>query len=56
VWGVLVYGLAIPAAFAWTGTRPMFDRAGFKPVGPRDGAKQRMRKGLGRIDKTAGSH
>jgi GNAT superfamily N-acetyltransferase len=37
------FGKAIPAAFAWTGTLPMFDAAGFEPVGPRDRGKQRMR-------------
>ncbi|MBX9945623.1 MAG: GNAT family N-acetyltransferase [Reyranella sp.] len=36
-------GQAIPAAFAWTGTLPMFEAAGFVPVGPRDRGKQRMR-------------
>jgi len=40
------YGKEIPAAFAWTGTQPMFKKAGFKPVGNRNGAKQRMRKEL----------
>jgi GNAT superfamily N-acetyltransferase len=39
------FGKAIPAAFAWTGTISMFEAAGFKPVGPRDGGKQRMRTG-----------
>lgn len=33
----------IPAAFAWTGTRPLFAKAGFKIVGNRDGGKQRVR-------------
>lgn len=37
------FGKAIPAAFAWTGTIPMFEAAGFEPVGPREGGKQRMR-------------
>jgi GNAT superfamily N-acetyltransferase len=37
------FGKAIPAAFAWTGTIPMFETAGFEAVGPRDGGKQRMR-------------
>ena len=37
-------GGAIPAAFAWTGTLPLFTQAGFKPVGKRDGGKQRMRR------------
>lgn len=36
-------GKAIPAAFAWTGTQPMFEKAGFKTIGKRDGGKQRMR-------------
>jgi GNAT superfamily N-acetyltransferase len=35
-----------PAAFAWTGTRSLFDRAGFVLVGNEDGGKQRMRKQL----------
>ncbi|MDH4249167.1 MAG: GNAT family N-acetyltransferase [Deltaproteobacteria bacterium] len=39
-------GKAIPAAFAWTGTRPLFEAAGFTPVGKRDGGKQRMRRSL----------
>ncbi|MFH1017161.1 MAG: GNAT family N-acetyltransferase [Pseudomonadota bacterium] len=37
-------GERIPGAFAWTGTIPVFQKAGFKPVGPRDGGRQRMRK------------
>jgi GNAT superfamily N-acetyltransferase len=37
------FGKAIPASFAWTGTLPMFEAAGFEPVGSRDGGKQRMR-------------
>lgn len=40
------YDKAIPAAFAWTGTQSMFKKAGFKPVGNREGAKQRVRKTL----------
>ena len=40
------YGKTIPSAFAWTGTRSMFQKAGFKIVGNRDGAKQRVRKEL----------
>lgn len=36
----------IPAAFAWTGTRPLFGKAGFKVVGNRDGGKQRVRREL----------
>jgi len=40
------YGKAIPAAFAWTGTRPLFTKAGFKIVGNRNGGKQRVRKEL----------
>jgi GNAT superfamily N-acetyltransferase len=35
---------AIPAAFAWTGTRSLFAGAGFKVVGNPDGAKQRVRR------------
>jgi GNAT superfamily N-acetyltransferase len=34
----------IPAAFAWTGTRPLFRNAGFKVVGNKDGGKQRVRR------------
>ncbi len=34
----------IPAAFAWTGTRSLFLKAGFEIVGNQDGAKQRVRK------------
>lgn len=36
-----------PAAFAWTGTRPLFDGAGFELAGNADGGKQRVRKELG---------
>ena len=36
-------GQPLPAAFAWTGTIPMFTTAGFAAVGPRDRGKQRMR-------------
>jgi GNAT superfamily N-acetyltransferase len=35
-----------PPVFANTGTLPMFREAGFKPVGPRDLGKQRMRLSL----------
>lgn len=38
------YGKAIPAAFAWTGTLPMFAKVGFKVVGNKDGGKQRVRR------------
>jgi len=38
------YGKNMPAAFAWTGTQPMFKKAGFKIAGNRDGGKQRVRK------------
>ena len=37
------YKNAIPAAFAWTGTQPLFLKAGFEIVGNRDGGKQRVR-------------
>ncbi|WP_395711817.1 GNAT family N-acetyltransferase [Reyranella sp.] len=37
------FGKSIPAAFAYTGTIPMFEAAGFQPVGERDRGKQRMR-------------
>lgn len=33
-----------PSAFIWTGTTSMFEKAGFKAVGKKDGGKQRMRK------------
>lgn len=33
-------------AFTWTGTLPMFERAGFELVGPRPKGKQRVRKQL----------
>lgn len=42
------FGKAIPAAFAWTGTIPMFEAAGFAPVGACDRGKQRMRWSNGR--------
>jgi GNAT superfamily N-acetyltransferase len=38
------YGKAIPAAFAWTGTVPMFEHAGFTRADAREGAKIRVRK------------
>jgi hypothetical protein len=34
------------AAFSWTGTIPLFERAGFALVGNADGSKRRMRKTL----------
>ncbi len=36
-------GKAIPAAFAFTGTRPLFDKHGFEIAGNKDGGKQRVR-------------
>lgn len=36
-------GRPIPAAFAWTGTRPMFAALAFKVVGNPDGGRQRVR-------------
>ena len=36
-------GAPTPAAFAWTGTRHLFDAYGFAVVGNRDGGKQRVR-------------
>jgi GNAT superfamily N-acetyltransferase len=39
-------GSQLPAAFAWTGPRAMFDAAGFVVVGNPDGGKQRMRRAL----------
>jgi GNAT superfamily N-acetyltransferase len=38
------YKNAIPAAFAWTGTQPLFLKAGFEIVGNKGGGKQRVRK------------
>jgi len=37
-------GKPIPAAFAWTGTRSLFLKAGFEIVGNKQGGKQRARK------------
>jgi GNAT superfamily N-acetyltransferase len=37
-------GSKIPAAFAWTGTRPLFVDAGFEPAGPEGGGKTRVRR------------
>jgi predicted GNAT family acetyltransferase len=37
-------GEPIPAAFAYTGTRSLFAKAGFNVVGNRDGGRQRVRK------------
>jgi GNAT superfamily N-acetyltransferase len=34
----------LPGAFAWTGTRAMFDAQGFELAGNRDGGKQRVRR------------
>jgi GNAT superfamily N-acetyltransferase len=34
------------AAFSWTGTMPLFERAGFVLAGNADGSKRRMRKPL----------
>ena len=39
-------GTPTPAAFAWTGTRRLFDACGFAVVGNPDGGKQRVRKRL----------
>jgi GNAT superfamily N-acetyltransferase len=36
-------GKAIPAAFAWTGTRSLFDKAGFRIAGNEGGGKERVR-------------
>jgi GNAT superfamily N-acetyltransferase len=36
-------GGKIPAAFAYTGTRPLFIKAGFVPDGPQDGGRARVR-------------
>lgn len=43
----LASGQSTPAAFAWTGTRRLFETAGFQVVGNPDGGKQRVRKVLG---------
>lgn len=40
-------GKPLPAAFAWTGPRRLFDEAGFEVAGNPDGGKQRMRRVLG---------
>lgn len=40
-------GAPSPAAFAWTGTRALFAKHGFKLVGNRDGGKQRVRLAIG---------
>jgi GNAT superfamily N-acetyltransferase len=37
-------GRSIPAAFAWTGTRSLFDAAGFEVVGNKGGGKERVRR------------
>ena len=39
-------GKPLPAAFAWTGPRALFDGAGFGVAGNESGGKQRMRKSL----------
>lgn len=39
-------GEPTPAAFAWTGTRPLFAKAGFTLAGNPEGGKQRVRKRL----------
>jgi GNAT superfamily N-acetyltransferase len=36
-------GKPVPAAFAWTGTRPLFLKKGFSIVGNKTGGKQRVR-------------
>lgn len=41
-------GGKIPAAFAWTGTLPLFEQAGFTPAAARPKGKQRVRKVLRR--------
>lgn len=37
-------GEKIPAAFAWTGTIPLFEKQGFRNVAPKPKGKQRMRR------------
>ncbi|MBI2930962.1 MAG: hypothetical protein HYY16_04875 [Planctomycetes bacterium] len=44
-------GARIPAAFAWTGTVPLFRKAGFRPVGDRSAGKLRVRKMLFRRER-----
>lgn len=39
-------GKPLPAAFAWTGTRSLFEAAGFNVEGNHNGGKQRVRKYL----------
>ena len=39
-------GKPIPAAFAFTGTTPLFKAAGFKLAGNKEGGKQRVRLAL----------
>lgn len=41
-------GKAIPSAFAWTGTLPLFEKAGFEVVAPKPTGKQRVRLALAR--------
>jgi GNAT superfamily N-acetyltransferase len=41
-------GHAIPAAFAWTGTLPLFEKAGFRVVARKPKGKQRVRLALRR--------
>jgi GNAT superfamily N-acetyltransferase len=41
-------GEKIPHAFAWVGTRALFEKAGFQVVGNAGGSKERMRLELGR--------
>lgn len=39
-------GEKLPAAFAWTGTRSLFDKAGFTIAGNEGGGKERVRRAL----------
>lgn len=39
-------GKALPAAFVWTGTTPLFEKSGYVVVGNRGGGKERVRKAL----------
>ena len=39
-------GKSLPAAFVWTGVRPIFDALGFEVAGNEDGGKQRVRRRL----------
>lgn len=46
--GYPLKGQKLAAAFAYTGTVPLFEKAGFRPVAPKPVGKQRMRRRLKR--------